>query len=77
MAASNEKETVDIADPDLIEPGMELVIPDLKINLDDPEVRARIKVLLESVATIYDEKSSDVRWSRENRDGLIATAETL
>ncbi|MDR0759955.1 MAG: LysM peptidoglycan-binding domain-containing protein [Treponema sp.] len=77
MAASKEKKTVDIVDPDLIKPGMELVIPDLALNLDNAEITARIKALLESVSTIYDEKPSDIKWSHEVRDGLIATAETL
>ncbi|MDR1411573.1 MAG: LysM peptidoglycan-binding domain-containing protein [Spirochaetaceae bacterium] len=76
MAASKDKRTVDIVDPDLIEPGMELVVPDLELNLAQPEIKARIKTLLDSVSKIYREKP-DTNWSFEIRDGLAATAGTL
>jgi hypothetical protein len=76
MAASNDKQTVNIADPDLIEPGMELVIPDLDLNLANPEIKAKMKVLLQSVAKIYGEKS-DTYWSLEIHNGLISAAERL
>jgi hypothetical protein len=76
MAASKEKRTVDIVDPDLIEPGMELVIPDLALNLANPEIKARIKTLLESVAKIYDNKP-DTNWSLEVYNGLVSAAEKL
>jgi LysM repeat protein len=76
MAASKDKQTVDIVDPDLIEPGMELIIPDLTLNLANPEVRARIKVLLENVAEIYDKKP-DTNWSLEIHNGLVSLAGSL
>jgi hypothetical protein len=76
MAASNEKQTVEIADPDLIMPGMQLVIPDLKLNLAHPEIKARIKTLLESVSKIYENKK-DVNWSFEVYNGLAAAAGSL
>jgi hypothetical protein len=76
MAASNDKQTINITDPDLIEPGMELVIPDLALNLADPEIKARIKVLLQNVAKIYD-KELDTHWSLEIHNGLVSAAERL
>jgi LysM repeat protein len=76
MAASKDKQTVDIVDPDLIEPGMELVIPDLALNLANPGVKARIKTLLENVAKIYDEKP-DTNWSLEIHNGLVSLAGSL
>jgi hypothetical protein len=76
MAASKEKNTVDIVDPDLIDEGMELVIPDLQKNLADPGVKARIKTLLESVTAIYEGKP-EAPWSEELKEGLRSTAAKL
>jgi hypothetical protein len=76
MAASKKENTVEIVDPDLIEPGMELVIPKLEPNLADLAIKARIKTLLESVATIYEERP-DTRWSAEVEDGLKTAASSL
>ena len=76
MAASKDKQTVDIVDPDLIEPGMKLVIPKLEPNLANPEIKARIKVLLENVSKIYDDKP-DTNWSLEIHNGLVTTAKSL
>lgn len=76
MAASKEKQTVDIVDPDMIQPGMELVIPDLELNLAQPDIKARIKTLLDSVAKIYKGKP-ETHWSFEVIDGLASAAGTL
>jgi LysM repeat protein len=76
MAASKDKQTVDIVDPDSIEPGMKLVIPKLEPNLANPEVKARIKTLLERVSKIYEDKP-DSNWSLEVYNGLMTTAESL
>jgi hypothetical protein len=73
MAAS---EDIEIVDPDLIEPGMELTVPDLRANLADPEIRARIKTLLYEVAKIYNAKD-DAPWRDDIRNGLTATADSL
>jgi len=45
-----------IVDPDLIEPGMKLVIIDLKKNLANPVSRKAIKDCLSDVAYIYNRK---------------------
>jgi LysM repeat protein len=76
MAASKDRQTVNIVDPDLIEPGMELVIPKLEPNFANPEIKARIKVLLENVSEIYKDKP-DTNWSLEIYNGLVTTAESL
>jgi hypothetical protein len=46
----------DIVDPDFIEPGMVLVLPDLRKNLDNPDARQAIKETLLDVAYIYNRK---------------------
>jgi hypothetical protein len=45
-----------VLDPDLIEPGMELTIPDLQRNLNDPTARRQIKAFLNAIADVYDKK---------------------
>ena len=42
-----------VDDPDLITPGMELVIPSLQKNLDDPKARQNIKAFLNEIADVY------------------------
>jgi hypothetical protein len=64
-----------ILDPDLIEIGMNLVIPDLQKNLDDQESRERIKAFLLDIAAIYEKKTS--RWAPATRRELMKLAETL
>jgi hypothetical protein len=46
-----------VQDPDLIEPGMNLTVPDLQRNLDNPDTRARIKSFLLEIATVYDRRA--------------------
>ncbi|MDR3173826.1 MAG: LysM peptidoglycan-binding domain-containing protein [Treponema sp.] len=67
IAAS--KNSANIVDPDKIEVGMQLIIPDLEKNLNDPGARANLKNLLKDVADIYSRKSG--RLSAELYDGLI------
>ncbi|MCL2319174.1 MAG: LysM peptidoglycan-binding domain-containing protein [Treponema sp.] len=52
MLASGNK----IVDPDLIEPGMQLKIPDLQKNLANPVSRQAIKDCLNDVAYVYNRK---------------------
>ena len=47
-----------IVDPDLIEPGMNLKIPDLKRNLDNSGSRKAIKDCLNDVAYVYNRKGN-------------------
>jgi hypothetical protein len=76
MAASKDQKTVNIVDPDKIEPGMELVIPNLEANCSDPAISERIKALLLSVAEIYKGRP-ETRWSSEMIAGLSSTADDL
>jgi hypothetical protein len=46
-----------VLDPDLIVPGMELTVPDLQRNLNDPTARQRIKSFLLDIAGVYDQKA--------------------
>jgi hypothetical protein len=53
MLASNDV----VQDPDLIEPGMHLSIPDLQRNLDDPDARQAMKDFFIEIAGVYEQKS--------------------
>lgn len=55
IAAS--KGTAEILDPDSIEVGMQLTIPNLQENLSDPAARANLKNLLKEIADFYAGKS--------------------
>jgi LysM repeat protein len=68
MLASQEV----VKDPDLIEPGMKLTIPDLRKNLDDPGARQKIKEFLNEIANVYNTKGKAV-----TRDRLRALAASL
>jgi hypothetical protein len=76
MAASKDQKTVNIVDPDLIEPGMELIIPNLDANRNNPVIRERIKTLLLSVCEIY-KGQPETRWSSEMIDGMSTVARDL
>jgi hypothetical protein len=68
MLASSEV----VLDPDLIEPGMVLTIPDLQKNLNDAKARAKVKKFLIQIAGVYDKKEDE-----KTRDRLKALAELL
>ncbi|MDR1900153.1 MAG: hypothetical protein LBQ55_09105 [Treponema sp.] len=68
MLASRET----VTDPDLIEPGMVLTVPDLQKNLDDPGARAKLKEFLNEIAGVYDRKGQ-----ADTRDQLRALAASL
>jgi LysM repeat protein len=52
MLASNDV----VLDPDKIEPGMKLSIPDLKANLDNAAAKGKIKSYLLEIAAVYKNK---------------------
>ena len=45
-----------VLDPDKIDPGMQLTIPDLRINLDNANARANIKAFLFEMADVEDNR---------------------
>ncbi|GHV25364.1 hypothetical protein AGMMS4952_02920 [Spirochaetia bacterium] len=63
MLASNEM----VKDPDLIEPGMRLSIPDLQRNLDNADAREMIKEFFTDIAGVYEKKAQDPTWSDAQR----------
>ena len=68
MLASSEV----VLDPDKIEPGMELTIPDLQKNLDDPKSKKNIKNFLGEIAKLYDDRDR-----KTDADALRELADTL
>ncbi|MDR0402828.1 MAG: hypothetical protein LBH35_04475 [Treponema sp.] len=64
-------QTAGISDPDLIMPGMELTIPDLSTNLNNPGSRSQIKSFLEKIAGVYDRKNQAA--TAQNLRDLAAT----
>ncbi|MDR2177414.1 MAG: LysM peptidoglycan-binding domain-containing protein [Treponema sp.] len=73
IAAS--KSITSIVDPDEIEVGMHLIIPDLQKNLDDPGARGSLKNLLKEIAGFYSHKPG--RQSAGLYTGLIRLYNTL
>jgi hypothetical protein len=61
-----------VTDPDLIEPGMSLTVPDLQRNLNDPGARRKIKEFLNEIADVYNRKGK-----AETRDRLRALSSSL
>jgi hypothetical protein len=64
-----------VLDPDLIEPGMQLTVPDLQANLDDPAARGHVKNFLVDIASVYEDKGD--AWSFETQQHLIELVGTL
>jgi LysM repeat protein len=64
-----------VPDPDLIEPGMVLTIPDLQKNLDNPAARQAIKDFLKEVAGSYHKKERATSLMVE--EDLIALSDSL
>jgi hypothetical protein len=63
-------------DPDRIMPGMDLTVPDLSRNLNDPGARQKLKEFLHEVADVYD-KRLNKNWGAESRNQLRALASSL
>ncbi|MDR3248946.1 MAG: LysM peptidoglycan-binding domain-containing protein [Treponema sp.] len=64
-----------IADPDKIEIGTELTIPDLNANLNNPQARGNLKNLLKDVADFYARKGGTQ--SEQLNQGLTRLNNTL
>ncbi len=67
------KET--ISDPDLIQPGMKLTIPNLQSNLESTAIRSKLKLYFRDIANIYYDKSGDE--AVKTRKELQAISESL
>ena len=67
------KET--ISDPDLIKPGMKLLIPDLQSNLESKAIRSKLKLYFRDISTIYYDKKGDE--AVKTRKELQAISESL
>ncbi|GHU39551.1 hypothetical protein FACS1894190_04760 [Spirochaetia bacterium] len=63
-----------VLDPDRIEPGMKLTIPELQRNIDDPAERTNVKSLLKDVAALY---KRDGNKYPETQAGLIKLSDSL
>jgi hypothetical protein len=61
-----------VLDPDLLEPGMVLTIPDLQRNLNDAAAREKVKSFLSDIAGVYERKEALVTQKR-----LIELANSL
>jgi LysM repeat protein len=62
-----------VKDPDKIQPGMELTLPDLQKNLDDSKSKAKIKSFLVDIANLQDRREgreADAKVLRELADTL-------
>ena len=61
-----------VIDPDKIEPGMQLIIPDLQKNLNDSKARSSIKNFLKEIAAVEDmrERHEDAKALRQLSDSL-------
>ncbi|MDR2402855.1 MAG: LysM peptidoglycan-binding domain-containing protein [Spirochaetaceae bacterium] len=87
MLASGEK----ILDPELLEPGMKLTIPDLDKNLGNPTTRKKIKSFLRDISDVYEQKTraitdeeketprGKIRYNEDNRtrERLIELSNSL
>jgi hypothetical protein len=79
MLASNDV----VQDPDLIEPGMHLAIPDLQRNLEDPGARQAMKDFFLEIAEVYEQKSVNEErtvlrnLAAQTRQGLLELVEQL
>ncbi|MDR0553951.1 MAG: LysM peptidoglycan-binding domain-containing protein [Treponema sp.] len=76
-----------VEDPDLLEPGMELTIPDLQRNLASDTAHGMLKQFLLEIADVYENKAADKEAAGSydqyhqfyvtSRDGLRTLSDTL
>ncbi|MDR2078213.1 MAG: LysM peptidoglycan-binding domain-containing protein [Treponema sp.] len=79
MLASNDL----VQDPDLIEPGMTLSVPDLQRNLDSAAARQAMKEFFRDIAGVYGQKAGDEtredrrKLAEQTRSSLLKLSEML
>lgn len=71
MLASSDR----VLDPDLIEPGMVLTVPDLQKNLTDASVHESLKTFFTEIADVY--KGKDTATAGTVREELLKIARAL
>ena len=64
-----------VLDPDLIEPGMELVIPNFEANTTNESTKARIKSYFKGIADVYRKKGTAV--AKKTRQELVKISDAL
>ena len=64
-----------VLDPDQIQPGMKLTVPNLQKNLDDAKAKGKIKSYLNEIAKVYDRRTEN--WASGTAEGLRKLADTL
>lgn len=64
-----------ILDPDKIEPGMTLTVPDLQKNLDDKSVHQGMKKYFNEIADVY--KTKNTATAKKTREELLNIANQL
>ncbi len=64
-----------VLDPDLITPGMELVIPDFDSNINDEEIAAKLSPYFRDVSNIY--KLKDTEAAPVTRENLLKISDEL
>lgn len=64
-----------VLDPDLIEPGMKLIIPDLQANTTNEKTKPRIKSYFKEIAEVYRKKGTSV--AKKTRQALLKISESL
>jgi hypothetical protein len=79
MLASNDL----VQDPDLIEPGMILSVPDLQRNLGSADARQSMKEFFRDIAGVYEQKARDEtrddrrKLAEQTRSSLLKLSETI
>lgn len=71
MLASHEK----VADPEFIEPGMKLTIPQFEENINNKSISAKLSPYFKDIADVYKQKKSKA--AKDIRQNLLAISDEL
>lgn len=64
-----------VLDPDLIEPGMQLVVPNFEANTTNQSTKPRIKSYFKDIADVYRKKGTSV--AKRTRQELLKISDSL